>query len=149
MIKIITVCDSFKHFDESIKEYKKRLSKQVQIIKLKPAKKLNQEEIKKQETLSIIEKLDKINSFKILLSLEWKEMSTIEFSNFIDYKLQNYNEIVFIIWWVYGLDNIIKKFVDFELSLSKMTFTHIETVAILLEQIYRIWTIKQGKSYHY
>ncbi len=149
MIKIITVCDSFKHFDESIKEYKKRLSKQVQIIKLKPAKKSNQEEIKKQETLSIIEKLDKINSFKILLSLEWKEMSTIEFSNFIDYKLQNYNEIVFIIWWVYGLDNIIKKFVDFELSLSKMTFTHIETVAILLEQIYRIWTIKQGKSYHY
>ena len=149
MIKIITVCDSFKHFDESIKEYKKRLSKQVQIIKLKPAKKSNQEEIKKQETLSIIEKLDKINSFKILLSLEWKEMSTIEFSNFIDYKLQNYNEIVFIIWWVYGLDNIIKKFVDFELSLSKMTFTHIETVAILLEQIYRVWTIKQGKSYHY
>ena len=149
MIKIITVCDSFKHFDESIKEYKKRLSKQVQIIKLKPAKKSNQEEIKKQETLSIIEKLDKISSFKILLSLEWKEMSTIEFSNFIDYKLQNYNEIVFIIWWVYGLDNIIKRFVDFELSLSKMTFTHIETVAILLEQIYRIWTIKQGKSYHY
>lgn len=149
MIKIITVCDSFKHFDEAIKEYKKRLGKNLQIIKLKPVKKSSQEEIKKIETLSIIEKLDKSNSFKILLSLDWKQMSTIEFSNFIDYKLQNHSEIVFIIGWVYGLEEIIKKFVDLEISLSKMTFTHIEALAVLLEQLYRVDTIKKSKNYHY
>lgn len=150
MIKIITICDSFKHFEEPIKEYKKRLWRKVEILKLKPSKKDNIDEVIKEETKTIIEKLSKINAFKIVLSISWKTFSTQEFLNFVEYKFQNFPEIIFIIWWPYWLDyKELKKHIDFEISFSPMTFPHIEALLILLEQLYRIETIKQGKTYHY
>ncbi len=150
MIKILTVCDSYKHFEEPIKEYKKRLWKKVEIIKLKPSKKDSIDEIVREETRLVIDRLSKINAFKIVLSIEWKAFSTTEFMNFIEYKFQNYPEIVFVIWWPYGLDYTeLKKYIDFEISFSPMTFPHIEALVILLEQLYRIDTIKMKKNYHY
>lgn len=150
MIKIITICDSFKHFEEPIKEYKKRLGKKVEIIKLKPSKKDSIDEIIREETKSVIDRLSKINVFKIVLSIEWKSFSTVEFMNFLEYKFQNNWEIVFVIGWPYGLDYIeLKKYIDFEISFSPMTFPHIEALVILLEQLYRIDTIKMKKNYHY
>ncbi len=35
MIKIIIICDTFKHFEAPIKKKKKRLWKEIEIIKLK------------------------------------------------------------------------------------------------------------------
>ncbi len=150
MIKILTICDSFKHFEEPVKEYKKRLWKKVEIIKLKPSKKDTIDEIIKEETKAIIDKLSNISAFKIVLSIEWKAFSTTEFMNFLEYKFQNNWEIVFVIWWPYGLNYAeLKKHIDFEISFSPMTFPHIEALVILLEQLYRIDTIKMKKSYHY
>jgi 23S rRNA (pseudouridine1915-N3)-methyltransferase len=37
---------------------------------------------------------------------------------------------------------------DLLLSLSKMTFTHDMVRLLLLEQIYRAYTIKAGEKYH-
>jgi len=150
MIKILTICDSYKHFEESIKEYKKRLWKKVEIIKLKPSKKDSIDEIVREETKSVIDRLSKISAFKIVLSIEWKSFSTVEFMNFLEYKFQNNWEIVFVIGWPYWLDYTeLKKYIDFEISFSPMTFLHIEALVILLEQLYRIDTIKMKKSYHY
>ncbi len=150
MIKIITICDSYKHFEEPIKEYKKRLWKKVEIIKFKPSKKDTVDEIIKEETKLIIDKLSNINAFKIVLSISGKTFSTLEFLNYLEYKFQNNWEIVFVIWWPYGLDyKELKTHIDFEISFSPMTFPHIEALVILLEQLYRIDTIKYGKSYHY
>jgi hypothetical protein len=39
MIKIYIFADSYKHFEEPIKEYIKRLGKSVELVKLKPIKK--------------------------------------------------------------------------------------------------------------
>ncbi|MBT3726751.1 hypothetical protein HOG21_03480 [bacterium] len=38
MIKIIILADSYKHFENAVKEYEKRLGKNIEIIKLKPVK---------------------------------------------------------------------------------------------------------------
>lgn len=150
MIKILTICDSYKHFEEPVKEYKKRLWKKVEIIKLKPSKKDTIDEIIKEETRIIIDKLSNISAFKIVLSIEWKAFSTPEFMNFLEYKFQNNWEIVFVIGWPYWLNYIeLKKYIDFEISFSPMTFPHIEALVILLEQLYRIDTIKMKKNYHY
>lgn len=150
MIKILTICDSFKHFEEPVKEYKKRLWKKVEIIKLKPSKKDTIDEIVKEETRVIIDKLSNISAFKIVLSIEWKAFSTTEFMNFLEYKFQNNWEIVFVIGWPYWLNYVeLKKHIDFDISFSPMTFPHIEALVILLEQLYRIDTIKMKKSYHY
>jgi 23S rRNA (pseudouridine1915-N3)-methyltransferase len=98
----------------------------------------------------VIDRLSKTSAFKIVLSIEWKSFSTIEFMNFIQYKFQNNWEIVFVIGWPYWLDYTeLKKYIDFEISFSPMTFPHIEAMVILLEQLYRIDCIKYWKSYHY
>lgn len=60
MITLIAVTDSYKHFDESIREYEKRIQKFVTIKKIKPISHTNSEYIKVKETLLIIEALKKL-----------------------------------------------------------------------------------------
>ncbi|MFV0437991.1 MAG: 23S rRNA (pseudouridine(1915)-N(3))-methyltransferase RlmH [Desulfopila sp.] len=47
-----------------------------------------------------------------------------------------------------GLAEKVLKVADLRLSLSKMTFTHEMARLLLLEQIYRAYTIKGGERYH-
>ena len=61
---------------------------------------------------------------------------------------QNRNSIIFVIGGEIGLDKKILKKSDKILSLSKMTFTHDMSRLILLEQLYRAFTILAGQKYH-
>lgn len=150
MIKIIIFSDSFKHFETSIKEYEKRLLREVEIIKLKPSKKKTEKEIIIEETNTLKEKLLKENGFKILLYINWDILSTEKLWEFIESKFQNFSDIIFIVWWAYWVDyEKIKENIDFKLSFSPMTFPHILAYLILLEQIYRILMIKKWSQYHH
>ncbi len=150
MIKILTICDSYKHFEEAIKEYEKRLWKKVEIVKLKPSKKDSVDEIIREETTIIKNYIEKDHSYKIVLSIAWKTFSTTSFLDLIEKKEQTFSTILFVIGWPFWLNyDELKSYIDLEISLSPMTFPHIEALLILLEQIYRIDTIRQGKSYHY
>ena len=60
MIHIIHFSDSNKHFDTAIKEYQKRLQKNITIHTLKPAKHTNIEYILQKEYEKLHEKLQKI-----------------------------------------------------------------------------------------
>jgi len=57
-------------------------------------------------------------------------------------------EVVFIVGGPYGLDDSLKAKADFRLSLSSMTLTHGLARMLLLEQIYRAFTILRGEPYH-
>lgn len=150
MIKIIIFSDSFKHFETSIKEYEKRLWREVEIIKLKPSKKKTEKEIIIEETNTLKEKLLKENGFKILLYINWDILSTEKLWEFIESKFQHFSDIIFIVWWAYWVDyEKIKENIDFKLSFSPMTFPHILAYLILLEQIYRILMIKKWSQYHH
>jgi 23S rRNA (pseudouridine1915-N3)-methyltransferase len=58
-------------------------------------------------------------------------------------------DIVFVIGGVYGLDKSITEKADLALSFSDFTFPHQLIRLILMEQLYRCWTIIGGKTYHY
>lgn len=146
MIKIISFIDSYKHFDDSIKEYEKRLGKDIQIIKLKPIK--NWDVIKK-ETDILLDILSKENWFKVVLNPNLKNLTTEEFYDLIESKKQNYKDIIFIIGWANWIEySRVKHLVDFELNFWKMVMPHILILLVLIEQIYRISMIKKGTSYH-
>ena len=141
-IKIYAFSDSDKHFDDAINEYKKRL--QLEIINLKPVKWADQKQTIQKETDEIIKILEKIKWKKILLSLSWKIIDSIEFSKIFD------EEINFFIGWAYGFDETrIEKFFDLKICLWKLTFPHWLAKLILLEQIYRASCIRSWKKYHY
>jgi len=101
MYKIIGIFDSLKHFEGAVKEYEKRLSKSIEIIKLKPSKKDNIEEIKREETKKLIEILEHENGYKILLDIQGKFFNTEELKKLIEEKKQTCSNIVFIIGGVH------------------------------------------------
>ncbi len=56
--------------------------------------------------------------------------------------------VVFIIGGPTGLTPELKGRADLLLSLSSMTFPHELCLVLLLEQLYRAWTILRGEPYH-
>ncbi len=146
MFTIISISDSDKHRQSVVQEYTKRLWKSVKILDLKPSKNGNTQQIISADTENIISHLQKFSDTKkILLSKEWKQLDTLVLHKF----LTNQN-IVFIIWWPYGLDEKkLTPYIDEKISFGAITLPHGLAKVTLLEQLYRIGTIEQGKSYHY
>jgi len=150
MISIIYVADSSKHFDPAIKEYEKRLSKKIKLIKLKPNKNWDKRQIISKDTENVNKILKKEkDSFNVMLSLKWKQLDTLEFSSFLWNKIDRGIKVNFIIWWAFGLDEEKLENINYKLNLSKLTFPHSLALLILLEQIYRVFQIINGRTYHY
>lgn len=150
MYKIIIFSDTFKHFEIAIKEYEKRLGKDIELIKLKPSKGKTSELIIEEETNILKEKLEKTKWFKILLFIEWNILSTEKLSQLVEKNKQNYSDIIFVIWWAYWVDiKKIDNLINFKLSFSPMTFPHSMAFLMLIEQIYRIEMIKKWSWYHH
>ena len=149
MIKILTLVDSFKHFETAIKEYEKRLWKDCEIIKLKPEKNGSDEQIISKETDLLIQKLEKEKGIKIVLNPKGKNFSTEEFYGFIEEKKQIHKNIIFVIWGALGIDySKLKPHIDSEINLWKMVLPHSLAILVLIEQVYRVWMIKKWTSYH-
>lgn len=101
------------------------------------------------ESESIINALDK-RDFVVLLDDKGKEMSTKEFAAFIDKRLlASTHRLVFIIGGAYGASEEVRKSSHTILSLSRMTFPHQLVRLIIIEQIYRAFTILKGEKYHH
>jgi 23S rRNA (pseudouridine1915-N3)-methyltransferase len=146
MFTILSISDSDKHRQSVVDEYTKRLWKSVKIINLKPSKNGNVQQIISADTQNIITHLSKFSDTqKILLSKEWKPLDTMRLATLVRNK-----DSVFIIWWPYGLDEpALTKYIDSRISFGAITLPHGLAKVTLLEQLYRVGTIEQGKSYHY
>jgi len=150
MIKIISFVDSFKHFEEPIKEFKKRLGKSVDFIQLKPSKRKEINEIVSEESKELVKVLEKTKWFKVLLYIESKQLDTLKFAELIEKKQVDFADIVFVIGWAYGVDyDMIKDNINMKISLSPMTFPHAQAIMMLYEQIYRSVCIKKWVKYHH
>ncbi|OIP62731.1 MAG: 23S rRNA (pseudouridine(1915)-N(3))-methyltransferase RlmH [Nitrospirae bacterium CG_4_9_14_3_um_filter_53_35] len=85
----------------------------------------------------------------ILLDRLGKGMTSEAFACFLDEALKApVRSVSFVIGSAEGVSGSIRKRSDGILSLSKMTLTHELTRLLLLEQIYRGFTILRGKRYH-
>ena len=138
-----------KNIQLAIDDYCKMLLKyaKVNIIELKEEKNDNINIIKKKETENIIKRLNNDN-YKILLNIEGKMLSSEEFSKKIEKEAVKYGKITLIIGGSNGVDDEIKKYIDYELSFSKMTFPHQLFRLVVLEQIYRALSIINNAPYH-
>jgi len=145
-----------KYYKEAADEYKKRLSTAFEIsdIEIKEEKlpeKPGESEIVaclKKEGEKILAKTNK-NSYKIALCVEGKKLSSEDFA-FLLYgeKTVNSSSVDFIVGSSHGLSDEVKKSADYLLSLSDMTFTHRLARVMLMEQIYRAYSIETGRKYH-
>lgn len=86
---------------------------------------------------------------KIAMCIEGKQMSSEELAKtFESVPMRGLSGITFIIGSSEGLSERVKRTCDIRLSMSKMTFPHRLARVMLLEQIYRGFSICAGGKYH-
>lgn len=104
---------------------------------------------KKEEGKRILKTI-KNESNEIVIALDEKggQMSSIGFSEFLTRRKDLGENITFIIGGPFGLAKEVLKKADKKLALSEMTFLHEMAYAILLEQIFRGFSIAANSSYH-
>ena len=87
--------------------------------------------------------------FNIALDRNGKQFNSEDFAKFIEDKMVYFKkDISFFIGGADGFSGDFVKSCDFSLSFSKMTFPHEIARLLLLEQIYRAFTIIKRERYH-
>jgi len=85
----------------------------------------------------------------VLLDSRGKELSSEEFAEFLqDHQDRNPQPLVLAIGPADGFSAAARKAANTNLSLGKMTLPHELARVVLLEQIYRAFTILKGHPYH-
>lgn len=95
--------------------------------------------------------LSKISNSCLLIALDerGKQVTSEQFASKLeDFQLRSIANIVFIIGGPFGLSKKIRAKADWVMSLSNMTLMHDMVPLILLEQLYRAFTIIRGEKYH-
>jgi 23S rRNA (pseudouridine1915-N3)-methyltransferase len=99
--------------------------------------------------LQIANRSAKEKSTLILLDSRGKEFSSEQFAKFLaDYQDRNPLPLVFAIGGPDGFTPEAKSAAQHLISLGKMTLPHELARVVLLEQIYRVFTILKGHPYH-
>lgn len=127
-------------------DYLKRLSHFVkcEVVEIRDSAKHESSEI---EGKRILEMLNP-KSFAVLLDISGKTLSSHDLSAKIEtWQNSAIKEVSFIIGGYDGASEAIRERADYLLSLSFLTFTHEMARVILLEQLYRGYSILKGFPY--
>jgi 23S rRNA (pseudouridine1915-N3)-methyltransferase len=104
--------------------------------------------ILRQEGRRIREKIP-LSAVRVVLDEKGRKFTSEEFARQIEkWNASGLREAVFILGGAYGLDGDLKQNADFLLSLSSMTLTHGMARMVLLEQVYRAFTLIRKEPYH-
>ena len=137
---------------DGINEYAKRLkyytTLSIRLIKSKLKGRLDDNRIKEREGELLLDNVAK-NSYLVVLDPGGKQLSSEGLADQITaWERQERNTITFLIGGPLGLSKNVLQKADMVLSLSRLTFTHDMSRLLLLEQLYRAYTIKRGEKYH-
>jgi 23S rRNA (pseudouridine1915-N3)-methyltransferase len=121
-------------------EYLKRISRYVEVQGLPLA-----------DEAALLKLRDKSRPLHTLVVLDsrGKELSSEEFAEFLqNHQDRNPQPLVLAIGPADGFSDAARKAANTSLSLGKMTLSHELARVVLLEQIYRAFTILKGHPYH-
>ena len=143
------------YLKDAANEYKKRISQYAKIddVNLKEFPIKNEDD--RSEILRALDsEAEKIlacipdGAYKIALCVEGKQFDSPELASVLSEASSRTGKVALIIGSSHGLSDKVKRAADLKLSVSKMTFPHQLMRVILLEGIYRCFTISAGKRYH-
>ena len=156
-MNITTICigkTDEKAIELLLQKYENRLPshinyQRIEIPDLKNRKNLSEIQQKQKEGEQILAKI--VNTdFVIILDEKGKQPTSKQFADDIqNYMNQSDKNLIFVNGGPYGFDETVYKNRNKKMSLSNMTFTHQMVRLFLTEQIYRGFSILQGKPYHH
>lgn len=138
-----------REYKELIKGYNERLQHYLKYdyVELNVNTRGNARQVMEQEKDKVLKRLS-AREILILWDVRGKELSSEKFAYFMQDKMLQGNDIVFLIGGAYGFHRALKERARHRLSLSKMTFNHQIVRLIVLEQLYRAMTILRNEPYH-
>ena len=145
-----------KYLKDAIAEYSKRLSKycKLEIVEVADEKTPDQasenveRQIRQKEGERILRYV-KDDAYVFTLEIGGTMLDSVAFAKKMEtLGIQGKSHLIFIIGGSIGLGEEVLRRSDYALSFSKMTFPHQLMRVILLEQIYRAFTISAGITYH-
>lgn len=152
MLKVNIVCVGTikeKFFTDAISEYSKRLSKFCKLQIVEVAEESKEQNIEKKIEIESERLKNACRGFIILLDRCKQEVSSEELSNMLDtLKSAGTSEVSFVIGGSNGVSEEFKRQANKCVSFGKITFPHQLFRVVLLEQIYRAFTISAGLPYH-
>ena len=141
-----------RYIEKGISDFHSRLSHYVSVdikdIKTRPFKGQSAHQTISSES-KLIDQSVSSGCYRIALDSSGELLSSEGLSGLIT-TLENRSvkKVSFIIGGPLGLADSQLKKADLVISLSRMTFTHDMVRLLLLEQLYRAYTIKAGEQYH-
>ena len=153
LISVGTLKESY--LKEAVAEYKKRLSQfaRVEEVNLKEEQ-IPDEDDKSRIKAALDSEGERIlaaipkDAYKIAMCVEGTQYDSPALAKIIEGACDRTGKIALVIGSSHGLCDEVKRRCDLKLSVSKMTFPHQLMRPILLEALYRSFTIIAGKRYH-
>jgi rRNA large subunit m3Psi methyltransferase rlmH len=156
-IKIVTVGKlKEKYLKDGIAEYSKRISRfaKLEMIELADEKtpdkasEIENQKILETEGARILSKIGE-RDFVLVLAIEGKTFSSEQFCKQLEEaSIKGYSTLTFIIGGSLGLAPSVKNRANLSVSFGRLTLPHQLMRLVLVEQIYRAFTIQQGSPYH-
>ena len=137
---------------QTFAEYNGRLpvKQQIELVEIAPihrSKSISTDKARQMEAQSILDSV-KNNEKIVLLDEKGKMISTRNLSESISQWQMNGDDIAIIIGGADGVDKNIKKQAHKTWSLSALTFPHPLVRVIIMEQIYRSYSLLSNHPYH-
>jgi 23S rRNA (pseudouridine1915-N3)-methyltransferase len=143
------------YLKSAVSEYKKRLLQYARVDEIN----IKEETIYNENDCSEIDRALRSEGEKILaaipkdsaviaLCVEGREYDSPTLAEIIGQMQNEKGKIALIIGSSHGLCDTVKKRADMKLSISKLTFPHQLMRPLILEIMYRSFTIINGKKYH-
>ena len=142
-----------KFWESACREYLKRLSHSAKVTVTEVSdlgvRSNNAVDLVLRAEARLLEQRIPSNSYKVVLDSAGTQLSSEDFADLL-VKLQNQgvSRLSFVIGGSWGLDASIKKDADLLLSLGPMTFPHNLARVMVLEQLYRCFSIINNAPYH-
>jgi 23S rRNA (pseudouridine1915-N3)-methyltransferase len=134
-------------WDEFYKRFPDDFSIELKTIKAEPRGSKTTSQLMSAEAARILEAIPK-GAFVIALD-EWgKNLRTEQLSTTLQGLQVDYRDVVFLIGGPDGLSPSLKDLANLKLRLSDLTLPHAMVRVVLIEQLYRAWSIMVHHPYH-
>ncbi|MCY4044583.1 MAG: 23S rRNA (pseudouridine(1915)-N(3))-methyltransferase RlmH [Cellvibrionales bacterium] len=138
--------------EEAYRDYSKRIKgdMRVELVALpmaKRSKNTSEEKMKAQEGKTLLNEI-KPKDFVVALDVKGKAISTEALATQLTDWQQQGRSVAFFIGGPDGLSQEVINAADVKLSLSALTLPHPLVRVLVIEQLYRAWSINHGHPYH-
>src|SRR5574344_1206893 len=140
------LCQGCEMYSERLKHYIN--FQQIIIPELKDTKKLSKEQIKEREGVQIMKHVAKGDTL-VLFDERGKEYRSLQYADFLQQMMNSsVKNLIFVVGGAYGFSKEVYDRSDYKVSMSQMTFSHQMIRVLILEQLYRAFTILAHEPYH-